>query len=43
MKKLLMNIANLFVNKSLQNQNVVNINESIEIMKILDMWKLSLL
>ncbi|MDC3355127.1 Gfo/Idh/MocA family oxidoreductase [Candidatus Pelagibacter sp.] len=37
------NIANLFVNKSYQNLNAVNINESIEIMKILDMWKLSLL
>ena len=37
------NIANLFVNNSLENSNAVNINESIEIMKILDVWKLGLL
>jgi len=36
-------IANLFTNKSLDIPSVVNIDESIEIMKILDVWKSSLL
>jgi len=36
-------IANLFTNKSTNVNGYVNINESIQIMKILDMWKKSLI
>ena len=32
-------ISNLFSDKQLNNINNVNINESIEIMKILEIWK----
>ncbi|MDA9062543.1 Gfo/Idh/MocA family oxidoreductase [Candidatus Pelagibacter sp.] len=35
-------VANSFIDNSLNNKNIVNINESIEIMKILDSWRLSL-
>ena len=36
-------IANLFTKKSLDDSNYVNINESIQIIKILDAWKKSLI
>ena len=35
-------IANSFIKNSSDNKNIVNINESIEIMKILDIWRASL-
>ena len=36
-------VANLFSNKVPIDKKIVNINESIEIMKILDNWKSSLI
>jgi predicted dehydrogenase len=36
-------VANLFLNKKISNVNIVDIDESIEIMKILDLWRTNIL
>ena len=36
-------VANSFLNKKISNANIVNIDESIEIMKVLDQWRSSLI